>query len=87
MQRDYIGYVGEACKNGMTPEEVRLLFNNIYEKANTRNGKKILRLFAKAIGGAKRKSPRNKTQTPVEEGLQNQTQIPPEQKVYQYIKN
>ena len=54
MQREYLGYVGAACKDGMSPEEVQYLFSDIYMKANTRQGKKVLRLFSKGIGKAKK---------------------------------
>ena len=53
MNREYLAYVSDACKNGMTPEEMQTLFNNIYNKSNTRQGKRVLRLFAKGIGKAK----------------------------------
>ena len=56
MQRDYMGYVNAACKEGMKPEEVQNLFNDIYSKSNTKQGKRVLRLFAKGIGKAKKKS-------------------------------
>ena len=55
MQRDYMGYVNVACKEGMKPEEVQNLFNEIYSKSNTKQGKRVLRLFAKGIGKAKKK--------------------------------
>lgn len=54
MQRDYMGYVSVACKEGMSKEEVQSLFNDIYSKANTKQGKKVLRLFAKGIAKAKK---------------------------------
>ena len=56
MSREYMGYVTDACKNGMTGEEVTNLFNEIYQKSNTKKGKKVLRLFAKGIGSTKKKS-------------------------------
>ena len=56
MQREYINYVNLACKEGMKPEEVQNLFNDIYNKSNTKQGKKVLRLFAKGIGKTKKKS-------------------------------
>ena len=56
MQRDYMGYVNMACKEGMKPEEVQNLFNDIYSKSNTKQGKRVLRLFAKGIGNAKKKN-------------------------------
>ena len=55
MNRSYMGYVGEACKKGMSPEEVQYLFNDIYSKANTKFGKRVLKLFSKGIGKAKKK--------------------------------
>ena len=36
MQRDYMSYVNVACKQGMTPEEIQSLFNDIYSKSNTK---------------------------------------------------
>lgn len=54
MEREYLNYVDDALKNGMNPEEVNYLFNDIYEKANTKQGKRVLRLFAKGIGKAKK---------------------------------
>ena len=56
MQREYINYVNLACKEGMKPEEVQNLFNEIYSKSNTKQGKRVLRLFAKGIGRTKKKS-------------------------------
>ena len=56
MQRDYMNFVNVACKEGMKPEEVQNLFNNIYNKSNTKMGRKVLRLFAKGIGNVKKKS-------------------------------
>lgn len=56
MQRNYMSYVNVACKEGMKPEEVQNLFNEIYSKANTKQGKRVLRLFAKGIGKTKKKS-------------------------------
>ena len=56
MQRDYMNFVNVACKEGMKPEEVQSLFNNIYNKSNTKMGRKVLRLFAKGIGNVKKKS-------------------------------
>ena len=54
MQREYIDYVKETCKSGMSPEEVQYLFNDIYSKSNTKQGKRVLRLFARGIGKAKK---------------------------------
>lgn len=56
MHRDYMGYVNVACKEGMKPEEVQNLFNDIYRKSNTKPGKIVLRLFAKGIGKVKKNS-------------------------------
>ena len=56
MQRDYMNFVNVACKEGMKPEEVQSLFNNIYNKSNTKMGRRVLRLFAKGIGNVKKKS-------------------------------
>lgn len=56
MQRDYMSYVNVACKQGMTPEEIQSLFNDIYSKSNTKQGKRVLRLFCKGIAKAKKKS-------------------------------
>ena len=64
MQREYMEYVAEACKKGMTPEEVTYLFTNIYNKSNTKNGKSILRLFAKGIGGTKKHTLNMQVQAP-----------------------
>lgn len=55
MQREYMEYVKEACENGMSREEVTYLFNDIYNKSNTKRGKKILKLFAQGIGSAKKR--------------------------------
>lgn len=51
-----MSYVDVACKEGMKPEEVQNLFNDIYNKSNTKQGKRILRLFAKGIAKAKKNS-------------------------------
>ena len=81
MQRDYINYVGVACKEGMKPEEVQNLFNDIYSKSNTKRGKKVLRLFAKGIGTAKKKNLINQQQiNPVEMQAHNTSE-----QAYQYV--
>ena len=79
MNRDYIGYVNVACKEGMKPEEVQSLFNEIYSKSNTKQGKRVLRLFAKGIGKAKKKS--------MIKSQQQQLQQPQkvQQKSFQYV--
>ena len=79
MNRDYIGYVNVACKEGMKPEEVQSLFNEIYSKSNTKQGKRVLRLFAKGIGKAKKKS--------MIKAQQQQLQQPQkvQQKSFQYV--
>ena len=61
MNREYIGYVKDACQNGMNPDEVQYLFNDIMTKTNTRKGKKVLKLFAQGIGKAKKRVMVNKT--------------------------
>ena len=54
MNRAYLEYVKDACENGMSKEEVQYLFNDIYRKSDTKQGKKVLRLFSKGIGKAKK---------------------------------
>jgi len=78
--RDYINYVGEACKNGMSPEEVQNLFSDIYKKSNTKQGKRVLRLFARGIGKAKKNT--LKMQANMEYNQQELNNV--EQKGYQY---
>ena len=78
MQRDYVAYVNLACKEGLKPEEVQNLFNDIYRKSNTKQGKRVLRLFAKGIGKAKKNS-LTMQQQPQMENQKNQ------EKSYQYI--
>ena len=56
MKREYMSYVNIACKEGMKPEEVQYLFNDIYKKTDTKQGKKMLRIFAKGIAKAKKNS-------------------------------
>ena len=80
MNRDYINYVGEACKNGMNAEEVQYLFSDIYKKSNTRKGKKILKLFAQGIGKAKKNVLINQ---PIQQSYQNQQFQQPMQQSYQ----
>ena len=80
MQRDYMKYVNIACNEGMKPEEVHNLFNDIYKKSNTKQGKRILRLFAKGIGKAKKKNIIKEQQ----QQLANQPQNV-QQKSFQYI--
>ena len=78
MQRDYMNYVNAACKEGLKPEEVQNLFNDIYSKSNTKQGKRVLRLFAKGIAKAKKNSLT----------MQQQPQIAKQnaqEKSYQYI--
>lgn len=77
MQRDYMNYVNVACKDGMKPEEVQNLFADIYKKSNTKQGKRVLRLFAKGIGKAKKNTLMQQYQTAPE---QNQIE-----KSYQYV--
>ena len=77
MQRDYMRYVGEALKNGMTPQEMQSLFNEMESKSNTKQGKRVLRLFAKGIGKTKKKSLIRQQQN-------NQIQNT-QQKGYQYV--
>ena len=79
MQRDYMNYISVACKEGMKPEEVQNLFNDIYKKSNTKQGKRVLRLFAKGIGKAKKNSLIQQYQTaPIENQLT-------QEKSHQYI--
>ena len=81
MQREYLGYVGEACKNGMSAEEVQYLFNDIYSKSNTKQGRRVLRLFSKGIGKAKKNVLINQA------SMNQNTQIydqPTQEKSYQY---
>jgi len=77
--RDYMRHVADACKNGMTPQEMQSLFNEIEIKSNTKQGKRVLRLFAKGIGKAKKKSFIQQYQTaPVEKQVT-------QEKSYQYV--
>jgi len=81
MQRDYMNYVNVACKEGMKPEEVQNLFNEIYSKSNTKQGKRVLRLFSKGIGKAKKKGL-------IIQQQQSQIQMQPQmtqEKSYQYV--
>lgn len=78
MQRDYMGYINIACKEGLKPEEVQNLFNDIYSKSNTKQGKRVLRLFAKGIGKVKKNSLTMQQQPQME----NQNT---QEKSYQYI--
>ena len=80
MQRDYMSYVNVACKEGMKPEEVQNLFSEIYNKSNTRQGKRVLRLFSKGIGKAKKKNMIKEQQQQLENQAQNT-----QQKTYQYV--
>ena len=56
MQREYLSYVSVACKQGMTAQEVQNLMGEVYNKSNTKQGKRVLRLFAKGIAKAKKNS-------------------------------
>ena len=62
MGREYMGYVGDACKNGMTGEEVSYMLSEIYNKANTKFGKRVLKMFSKGIGKAKKHTLNNQLQ-------------------------
>ena len=84
MQREYINYVNLACKEGMKPEEVQNLFNEIYSKSNTKQGKRVLRLFAKGIGKAKKKSLIRQQQIQQQQNIQIQNT---QQKGYQFVYN
>ena len=81
MNREYIGYVGEACKDGMSPEEVQQLFSNILDKSNTRKGKRVLKLFAKGVGKAKKDVLKKSAVNNLEKPLENE-----KEKQYQYVK-
>ena len=81
MQRDYMSYVNVACKEGMKPEEVQNLFNDIYNKSNTKQGRRVLRLFAKGIAKAKKSSLMHQRQT--EQAWKQPQNI--QEKSYQYI--
>ena len=86
MQREYINYVNLACKEGMKPEEVQNLFNEIYSKSNTKQGKRVLRLFAKGIGKAKKKSLIRQQQIQQQQLEQQNIQIQnTQQKGYQFV--
>lgn len=85
MQRDYLNYVNVACKEGMKPEEVQNLFNDIYSKSNIKQGRRVLRLFAKGIGKAKKKSLINQQQMQNSEPQLVPNQIQNTQQPYQYI--
>ena len=76
MQREYMNYVNVACKEGLKPEEVQSLFNNISKKADTKQGKRVLRLFAKGIGNVKKKSLMKQQQ--IAQQQINQQQVQPE---------
>ncbi|MBE6139091.1 MAG: hypothetical protein E7174_01105 [Firmicutes bacterium] len=80
MQRDYLSYVGVACKEGMTSEEVQNLMSDIYSKSNTKQGKRVLRLFCKGIAKAKKNSLTKQQSTQ----LENSNQMVQE-KSYQYV--
>ena len=82
MQREYINYVNLACKEGMKPEEVQNLFNDIYSKSNTKQGKRVLRLFAKGIGKTKKKSLIRQQQIQQQQNIQIQNT---QQKGYQFV--
>ena len=81
MQREYMNYVNVACKEGMTPEEVQSLFNEIYSKSDTKKGKRVLRLFSKGIGKAKKNTLKKQYKS---EQMQNQPQNI-QQKSHQYV--
>lgn len=81
MQREYINYVNLACKEGMKPEEVQNLFNEIYSKSNKKQGKRVLRLFAKGIGKTKKNSLIHKQQLEQQNNQNQNTQ----QKGYQFV--
>jgi len=81
MQREYMNYVNVACREGLKPEEVQSLFNDIYSKSNTKQGKRVLRLFSKGIGKAKKNSLLKQQQ-------QSQVQMQPQmtaERSYQYV--
>lgn len=54
MAREYINYLNDALKDGMSKEEVTYLFEDIYRKSDSKNGKRVLKLFAQGIGNAKK---------------------------------
>ena len=81
MQRDYMNYVNVACREGMKPEEVQNLFNDIYNKSNTKQGKRVLRLFSKGIGKVKKKGLLKQQQEPQ---IENQNELIQE-KSYEYV--
>ena len=89
MGREYLNYVNDAVSKGMSPDEVRYLFSDIYNKANTKQGKQVLRLFAKGIGKAKKHTLLNQNtvnQNMVNKPEQMQADQPVETKGgYQYV--
>ena len=80
MQREYLDYVSVACKEGMTPGEVQNLMSEVYNKSNTKQGKRVLRLFAKGVAKVKKNSLIKKQSTQ----LETQPEITKE-KSHQYI--
>ena len=60
----------DALKNGMTSEEVQILFSGLLKKSNTKEGGAMLKSFATGIGMTKQNSlvKQQKAQ------LENQTQ-------------
>ena len=86
MTKEYLNYIGVACKEGMKPEEVQNLFNDIYSKSNTKQGKRVLRLFAKGIGNAKKKNLIRQQQIQQQQLEQQNIQFQnTQQKGYQYV--
>ena len=85
MNRDYIKYVGEACENGMSAEEVRDLFSEIFKKTDTKAGKVVLKLFATGIGKTKKRSLQLRSAQQQMEQSQPQLDIPQMQKTFGVI--
>ena len=75
MQREYVKYAGDACKNGMSPEEVQNLFTMLLDRPI------LLRTFAKGIGATKKITYTN--QASINQNVQAYGQ-PIQAKSYQY---
>lgn len=88
MQKDYMEHIEKACKEGLKPEEVQNLLNDIEKRANNKGGKRVLRLFVKGIAKAKKNSLtyNQQQQMQTQQQLQQQMQSQAiQEKSYQYI--
>ena len=82
MQKDYMNGLSEACKKGLTPQEVQVLMRGLLRKSNTKQGGDMLISFATGIGATKKHSLIQQQKAQLQSEVQNT-----QEKSRQYIYN